>query len=290
MPPVGPALLGQRVRTVQPVQGGVEGGQVLLDHVRHPRHRELRQERLARGPHRHHRERLAGGQVVRGHRRDVGDEPVGGVEAVGDVPVPLGLLAPDVRPAAGAPIGVQPLLDPPDQTDVDRVGVAQRVRAEDDGRPALEQGGDDPLPERQRRVVGGGPSAPPGRRVQHGPRRTGRQRLVADLDLLDLRSADDQQAIGRDRHAVGGVALDALLAGDEHLVVGGVPGAEVRGLVGVTVVEPDVGQSAVALEAEVGPTALDVEGGLHRLHHQRVQVAQRAVGPRHHHRRLGQRR
>ena len=52
VPPVGPALLGQRVLTVQPVQGGVEGGQVLLDHVRHPRHRELRQERLARGPHR----------------------------------------------------------------------------------------------------------------------------------------------------------------------------------------------------------------------------------------------
>ena len=96
-------------------------GQVGLDHVRDPGHRHLAPEG-GDGllPDRHHGQRLAAGQEVRGHRGDVGDQRVAVVEAGRDVPGLLGLLAVDVRPAGALGVVGQRRLDLPGRARSDR--------------------------------------------------------------------------------------------------------------------------------------------------------------------------
>ena len=104
------------------------------------------------------------------------------------------------------------LLDVAGQPGLARVAIAERVRPEDHRGPAFEQRGDDLGSQRERGVVGGRFAALPGGRVQDGPRRIGGRRMLARLDPLDLRPADDHHLGRGDAYAVGGVALHPLLA------------------------------------------------------------------------------
>src|SRR5215213_1444794 len=78
------------------------------------------------------------------------------------------------------------------------------------------------------------------------------------LDLRGLGSPDHGELFSGNGDAVAGITVDGGLSAHHQTVIGRVPRIECRRLVGITVVEPDVGDPGVLEKANVRSSVLDV--------------------------------
>src|SRR5215212_2360343 len=149
------------------------------------------------------------------------------------------------------------------------------MRPEDHAGPTLEQMLDDLPTQRQRIHAGVGVWTLPGGRIEHdGWPRLLRYGSPSDRDRFHLRTTDDAELLAGDDRPVPGVAVNTCLASDEDEVVDRVHRVVGRGLLGISVIETNMGQLAPLDEMGVANGVVDVESGCHRGHDGLLQASQ----------------
>src|SRR5215217_7342141 len=149
------------------------------------------------------------------------------------------------------------------------------MRAEDHTGATLEQMLHDRPSQRQGIHPGVGVWTLPGGRIEHdGGLGLLRYGLPSDRDRFNLRTTDYAELLAGNDRPVPCVAVNTCLATDEDEVVDRVHRVVGRGLLGIAVIEQNMGKLATLTEMGVAHVVVDVESCCHRGHDGLLQASQ----------------